>query len=98
MNRLLWPFPVFCNIGKPIGDGIYWPTNRPREEKEKKRTPENKTGEKGNSRADTDPNSTFASRRGSGERAAERRNEANRKGRENTGSPTNRFGKYNLLV
>ena len=29
MNRWLWPFPVFCGNGKPIGDGIYWPTNRP---------------------------------------------------------------------
>ena len=32
MNRWLWPFPVFCGNGKPIGDGIYWPTNRPEEE------------------------------------------------------------------
>ena len=29
MNRWLWPFPIFCGNGKPIGDGIYWPTNRP---------------------------------------------------------------------
>ena len=28
-NRYLWPFPVFCGSGKPLGDGIYWPTNRP---------------------------------------------------------------------
>lgn len=28
MNKLLWPFPVFCGSGKPLGDGIYWPTNR----------------------------------------------------------------------
>jgi len=28
INRLLWPFPVFCGSGKPLGDGIYWPTNR----------------------------------------------------------------------
>ena len=27
MNRWLWPFPVFCGSGKPLGDGIYWPTN-----------------------------------------------------------------------
>ena len=29
MNRWLWIFPVFCDSGKPIGDGITWPTNRP---------------------------------------------------------------------
>jgi hypothetical protein len=28
LNRLLWPFPVFCGSGKPLGDGIYWPTNK----------------------------------------------------------------------
>lgn len=28
MNKWLWPFPVFCGSGKPLGDGIYWPTNR----------------------------------------------------------------------
>ena len=28
LNRALWPFPVFCGSGKPLGDGIYWPTNR----------------------------------------------------------------------
>jgi palmitoyltransferase ZDHHC2/15/20 len=28
MNKMLWPFPVFCGSGKPLGDGIYWPTNR----------------------------------------------------------------------
>jgi len=26
-NKWLWPFPVFFSSGKPIGDGIYWPTN-----------------------------------------------------------------------
>ena len=26
-NRWLWPFPVFCSSGKPLGDGITWPTN-----------------------------------------------------------------------
>jgi len=25
-NPFLWPFPIFCGSGKPIGDGIYWPT------------------------------------------------------------------------
>lgn len=29
VNRWLWPFPIYCNSGKPLGDGIYWPTNRP---------------------------------------------------------------------
>jgi palmitoyltransferase ZDHHC2/15/20 len=28
INKLLWPFPVFWRSGKPLGDGIYWPTNR----------------------------------------------------------------------
>ena len=28
-NQYLWPFPVFCSSGKPLGDGIYWPTNQP---------------------------------------------------------------------
>jgi hypothetical protein len=28
INRMLWPFPVFCGSGKPLGDGIYWPTNK----------------------------------------------------------------------
>ena len=32
MNRCLWPFPVFGGSGKPLGDGIYWPTNRPEED------------------------------------------------------------------
>jgi len=26
-NKLLWPFPAFMGSGKPLGDGIYWPTN-----------------------------------------------------------------------
>jgi hypothetical protein len=26
-NKWLWPFPVFCGSGKPLGDGIYWATN-----------------------------------------------------------------------
>jgi len=28
LNKWLWPFPMFCDGGKPLGDGIYWPTNR----------------------------------------------------------------------
>jgi palmitoyltransferase ZDHHC2/15/20 len=28
INKLLWPFPVFCGSGKPLGDGIYWPSNK----------------------------------------------------------------------
>ena len=31
-NKALWPFPVFCGAGKPVGDGIYWPTNVKQEE------------------------------------------------------------------
>lgn len=31
-NKLLWPFPVFCGSGKPLGDGIYWPTNTNQDE------------------------------------------------------------------
>ena len=27
-NRWLWLFPVFCSSGKPLGDGISWPTKR----------------------------------------------------------------------
>ena len=27
VNMLLWPFPVFCASGKPLGDGIIWPTD-----------------------------------------------------------------------
>lgn len=27
-NKMLWPFPIFAGSGKPLGDGIYWPTNR----------------------------------------------------------------------
>jgi palmitoyltransferase len=26
-NPFLWPFPLFAGSGKPLGDGIYWPTN-----------------------------------------------------------------------
>lgn len=25
-NPMLYPFPIFCGSGKPVGDGIYWPT------------------------------------------------------------------------
>ena len=28
-NKFLWPFPIFSASGKPLGDGIYWPTNKP---------------------------------------------------------------------
>lgn len=31
-NKWLWPFPVFCGSGKPLGDGIYW--RAPREEED----------------------------------------------------------------
>ena len=26
-NKLLWPFPCYLGSGKPLGDGIYWPSN-----------------------------------------------------------------------
>jgi hypothetical protein len=26
-NKLLWPFPIYMGSGKPLGDGIYWPSN-----------------------------------------------------------------------
>ena len=26
-NKYLWPLPIFAGSGKPLGDGIYWPTN-----------------------------------------------------------------------
>lgn len=29
---MLWPFPIFCGSGKPIGDGIYWPLKSQMEE------------------------------------------------------------------
>jgi hypothetical protein len=29
---LLWPFPVYCGSGKPLGDGIYWATKGSKEE------------------------------------------------------------------
>lgn len=27
-NKWLWPFPVVLGSGKPLGDGIYWPSNK----------------------------------------------------------------------
>ena len=27
-NPWLWPFPIFMGSGKPLGDGIYWPTSK----------------------------------------------------------------------
>ena len=27
-NPWLYPFPIFCGSGKPVGDGIYWPTQQ----------------------------------------------------------------------
>lgn len=24
VNPWLYPFPIFCGSGKPVGDGIYW--------------------------------------------------------------------------
>ena len=48
MNRWLWPFPIFGGSGKPLGDGIYWPTNRP--EEEGSQSGSNKVGQSGNKR------------------------------------------------
>lgn len=31
-NKFLWPFPIFGGSGKPMGDGIYWPTNNKEDE------------------------------------------------------------------
>ena len=31
-NKWLWPFPVFCGSGKPLGDGIYWATKGGRDD------------------------------------------------------------------
>ena len=31
-NPLLYPFPIFCGSGKPVGDGIYWPTIQSQQE------------------------------------------------------------------
>jgi hypothetical protein len=31
-NKMLWPFPIFLGSGKPLGDGIYWPSNVKEEE------------------------------------------------------------------
>ncbi len=30
-NKFLWPFPIYCGSGKPMGDGIYWPSNKDEE-------------------------------------------------------------------
>ena len=27
-NPFLWPLPMFCGSGKPLGDGIYWPKGK----------------------------------------------------------------------
>lgn len=28
----MYTFPIFCDSGKPIGDGIYWPTIKSEQE------------------------------------------------------------------
>lgn len=30
-NKFLWPFPIVLGSGKPLGDGIYWPSNKNQE-------------------------------------------------------------------
>lgn len=42
VNKWLWPFPVFCGSGKPMGDGIYWPS---RKEKNNRRDSESTSSE-----------------------------------------------------
>jgi len=27
-KKLLWPFPIFLDAGKPVGDGVVWPTRQ----------------------------------------------------------------------
>lgn len=36
-NPWLYPFPIFCGSGKPVGDGIYWPTIQSQQELAQKR-------------------------------------------------------------
>ena len=31
-NAWLYPFPVYCGSGKPVGDGIYWATKQSQQE------------------------------------------------------------------
>jgi hypothetical protein len=45
MNKLLWPFPVFCGSGKPLGDGIYWPTNKGNEDSARSNHQQSASGE-----------------------------------------------------
>lgn len=89
MNRWLWPLPVFWRDGKPIGDGIYWPTNRP---VDRRATPEpgDKSDKAAVTKSENDP-SQFETRRRSGERAAEKRNQANYNRRDHTTSPDKSF-------
>lgn len=47
-NKWLWPFPIFRVSGKPLGDGIYWPKNRPDKNDEKDKERQSLTGQ-GNS-------------------------------------------------
>ena len=39
-NPLLYPFPIFCGSGKPVGDGIYWPTIQSQQELAQKKLQE----------------------------------------------------------
>lgn len=34
-NKLLWPFPLFADSGKPVGEGIYWKTAKQEEENQR---------------------------------------------------------------
>ena len=37
-NPWMYPFPIFCDSGKPIGDGIYWPTIQSEQELAQRQT------------------------------------------------------------
>ena len=66
MNRCLWPFPIFGGSGKPLGDGIYWPTNRPEDDDASKST----SHQRGNSNNKRQNSVTSPERsQGSGQRA-----------------------------
>ena len=52
MNKMLWPFPMFAGSGKPLGDGIYWPTNR---NEDSNRSHHGQSGSNDQSRKQTKP-------------------------------------------
>ena len=60
-NKYLWPFPVFCGSGKPLGDGIYWPTNRP--EDSERASSANKNRNQNSTTPQRSQNNNFGSQR-----------------------------------